>query len=281
MDRESEKRKVFFEKIIFGILYSYEGVLDMNYTLPEFDEELYKSLVEIVAEDHRCRFRLKRKSRFISNLSTFMKTNNDLFNVKKIGGMLFKNYYLTSANSSYKVIFCAHYDTFIKTAGFNDNSSGIILALMFLLKKNIPVLLTDGEEIFFYGAWKVAIKNLFIKNSFKDKTIFVLDSVGVGKYIIYNCSRDYKPLLETIEKEKHLLFKKNLSFGTDAFAFLISNHKVISLSRSESEKEGTFEGMHNMKDIIIEIDKMKEMYYLIGEILEKLNLIPLNNMEKI
>lgn len=107
----------------------------------------------------------------------------------------------------------------------------------------------------------------------------MLDSVGIGKYIIYNCSDNYKPLLENIEKEKHLLFKDNLSFGTDAFAFLKFNHKVISLSRSESEKKGTFEGMHKKEDTKIEMDKMKEMYYLICEMLEKLNLLATDNVE--
>ena len=37
--------------------------------------------------------------------------------------------------------------------------------------------------------------------------------------------------------------------------------------------------MHKEKDNEIKIEKMKEMYYLIGEILEKINILSVDDME--
>ena len=55
----------------------------MNYTLPEFDEELYKSLVEIVAVQNWRRYQYADKNIFISNLSGFLSNKENIINVDK------------------------------------------------------------------------------------------------------------------------------------------------------------------------------------------------------
>ena len=197
----------------------------MNY-LSEFDEELYESLVENIAASNKKRYKYEDKNKFISNLSFFLKDSSNLFCIETITKGWNKDNYLISFNhdSSSEVVFSVHYDTVKNTPGFNDNSSGIILSLMFLLKAKIPVLLTDREEKWLKGA-----KAICEEGHFKNQTIIVLDSVGVGDYLIYNCSKDFKTLLKPIKKEKHMLFRKHI-FLELMHGYLL-NQAIIKLFR--------------------------------------------------
>ena len=282
----------------------------MNFVLPEFDEELYESLYENIAVNNGKRYKSEDKNKFISNLTNYLKTNSHLFDAKRVTeGDNTNNYLLSYDNDlSSKVIFSAHYDTVKNTPGFNDNSSGLILSMMFLLKCNIPVLLTDGEEAKcrnllkicrIYQRSKEAYRGLLgpvkltnllgLKGSeeicrrklFKDKVIIVLDSVGIGEYLVYNCSDNYKELLDSMKHNIGIEYKDSCFFATDGQNFKDNKYDVISLSRSSSLKRGKFHGMHLPCDKEIEQDKINEMYCLICKILEKLNLIPAENMEKV
>ena len=90
----------------------------MKYVLPEFDEELYESLVENNAASNKKRYKCEDKNKFISNLSIFLKDRSNLFCIETITKGCNKDNYLISFNHdlSSEVVFCAHYDTTMRSS---------------------------------------------------------------------------------------------------------------------------------------------------------------------
>lgn len=198
------------------------------------------------------------------NGTTIEETAQEYYNEKlaQYKGETLNNIFinLSKQQNGQNILFVAHYDSDIESYGAGDD--GIAVASLLetircrrdvVLKNNIYVLITDGEENNYWGAKE------FIKNTNIDFDLVInFDNSGnSGNPILYHYSNDSiaKQYFKSVKNESSYSFSNDILFKyiqgdvSDAFKFIENGYNTLDFSLI-----GTPQYYHSKNDTFENID---------------------------
>ena len=198
------------------------------------------------------------------NGTTIEETAQEYYNEKlaQYKGETLNNIFinLSKQQNGQNILFVAHYDSDIESSGAGDD--GIAVASLLetircrrdvVLKNNIYVLITDGEENNYWGAKE------FIKNTNIDFDLVInFDNSGnSGNPILYHYSNDSiaKQYFKSVKNESSYSFSNDILFKyiqgdvSDAFKFIENGYNTLDFSLI-----GTPQYYHSKNDTFENID---------------------------
>ncbi|MCR0376310.1 M28 family metallopeptidase [[Clostridium] innocuum] len=156
----------------------------------------------------------------------------------------------------------------IKASGYNDNSSGIDIALRFVNKKNVAIALFDLEELGRWGSKGFTKRNSDILN---DKLIINLDTVGKGDIVCLSPSEKAFEYVKELKRQydyDYEIFETPLPGDHVSFMKL----KCIGITRADRDSKNRLYALniHSRKDNEDNIDaeKLNEIEELVKVIIK-------------
>lgn len=144
------------------------------------------------------------------------------------------NIVIPSKTQENKIIVLAHHDLYPKSAGLNDNSSGVsvLLRLQENLPDNVELVITDREEIGGLGC-EYYIETCMHRGNIDFEAIN-LDVVGLGDKIFYE--KYGEEPLKSFEIPSHLELYENIPFSDSRVLerYAISNVLLLTGKTQES-----------------------------------------------
>lgn len=146
----------------------------------------------------------------------------------------------------------------VNKKNFNDNSSGVILSLLFLKRKDVCVVLFDNEEIGLFGSRRFEKS---ARNLINDKIIINLDTIGNCTHFIY-WFYNAKSQVVKLVNNSNFNFILN-SFHGDHYSF--TKHKCISIGGVHVIQKNKYfsKFIHTSKDCEINYFNIYNLYCLL------------------
>ena len=129
------------------------------------------------------------------------------------------NIILPAKDKNNKVSVISHYDVYPGSAGFNDNSSGVVtlLKLQDRAPDNVELVFTDGEDSGGNGC------ELYLSRSPKPRMAINIDVVGLGNRIFYEKYADTVGI--KVDESKMTLYE-NIPFSD---SHILERHRVPNI----------------------------------------------------